>query len=103
MQETLQSFVQGCDGEASRCEVMNGPTGRGVWSRDLKVRIVAETLVPGGPVVVSGGAIVGLETPSFSSVRLTGRCELSTRRMISSFSDAGYLIRGRPYPRSRFF
>ena len=32
-----------------------------------------------------------------------GRCEPSTRRMISNFSDAGYLIRRRPHPRSFFF
>jgi len=51
VQETLQSFVQGCDGEVSRLEVMEGPTGRRVWSRDLKARIVAETLVPGVRVV----------------------------------------------------
>lgn len=31
--------------------------------------------------------------PSLSSVRLIGNCEPSTRRMISSVSDAGYIIR----------
>ena len=36
-------------------------------------------------------------------VRRTGRCDPSTSRMISSFSAAGYLIRGRPHPRSCFF
>ncbi len=29
--------------------------------------------------------------------------DCSTSRMISSFSDAGYLIRRRPHPRSCFF
>tara|TARA_B100001179_G_scaffold223186_1_gene200424 strand:- start:340 stop:735 length:396 start_codon:yes stop_codon:yes gene_type:complete len=44
-----------------------------------------------------------LATPSWSSVRLAGRCDCSTIRMISSFSDAGYLIRRLPHPRSCFF
>ncbi|MCB1498198.1 MAG: transposase [Bauldia sp.] len=34
---------------------------------------------------------------------LTSRCDCSTRRMISSFSAAGYLMRRPPHPRSRFF
>src|SRR3712207_4662929 len=41
--------------------------------------------------------------PRWRSVRRTGRWEPSTRRMVSSFSAAGYLIRGRPQPRSDFF
>ena len=35
--------------------------------------------------------------------RLAGRCDCSTVLMISSFSDAGYLIRHRPHPRECFF
>ncbi len=83
MQETLQSFVQGRDGEVSRLEVMEGPTGRRVWSRDLKARIVAETLVPGVRVVdvarryallpnpspTGGGGPMGL-TDGFKSFRI---------------------------------
>src|SRR6266403_3723855 len=41
--------------------------------------------------------------PILSSVRRTGREEPSTSRMISSFSDAGYLIPRLPHPRSCFF
>src|SRR5450631_4140030 len=41
--------------------------------------------------------------PSFSSVRLTGRGDCSTSRMISAFSDAGYLMPRPPHPRSCFF
>src|SRR5262249_40205433 len=41
--------------------------------------------------------------PSLSSVRRTGRRDCSTRRMISSFSEAGYLIPRLPHPRSCFF
>lgn len=41
--------------------------------------------------------------PSLSNVRLVGRFDPSTKRMISSFSDAGYLIRRPPHPRSCFF
>src|SRR6478609_12158135 len=41
--------------------------------------------------------------PSISSVRRTGRCDCSTRSMISSFSDAGSLMFGLPHPRSCFF
>ena len=41
--------------------------------------------------------------PSLSRVRRTGKWERSTRRMISSFSDAGYLMRRIPQPRSCFF
>jgi hypothetical protein len=37
------------------------------------------------------------------SARRTGRCECSTSRMISNFSDAGYLMRRRPQPRSFTF
>jgi hypothetical protein len=42
-------------------------------------------------------------TPRWRRVRRTGRCDGSTRRMISSSSAAGYLIRARPHPRSCFF
>ena len=38
--------------------------------------------------------------PSFCNVRPAGRWDCSTRRMISSFSEAGYLIPRRPHPRS---
>src|SRR5690606_17728814 len=41
--------------------------------------------------------------PSRSKVCLVGRCDCSTSRMISSFSEAGYLIPGLPHPRSCFF
>src|SRR5512139_3379670 len=41
--------------------------------------------------------------PSLASVRRTGRCDCSTRRMISSFSEAGTLIPRLPHPRSCFF
>ena len=41
--------------------------------------------------------------PSLSSVRRAGRWDCSTSLMISSFSDAGYLILARPHPRSCFF
>src|SRR6516225_450538 len=40
--------------------------------------------------------------PILSSVRRTGRCDCSTSRMISSFSQAGYLMRRLPHPRSCF-
>ena len=42
-------------------------------------------------------------SPEFASVRRTGRWDCSTRRMISSFSEAGYLIHRLPHPRSCFF
>ena len=35
--------------------------------------------------------------------RVDIRCDCSTRRMISSFSDAGSLMFGLPHPRSCFF
>ena len=38
-----------------------------------------------------------------ASVCLAGRCERATRRMISSFSQAGYLIRVPPHPLSHVF
>jgi hypothetical protein len=41
--------------------------------------------------------------PSRSSVRLAGRWDCSTTLMISSFSDAGYLIRRPPHPDKCFF
>src|SRR5271155_2415527 len=41
--------------------------------------------------------------PSVCSVRRAGRWECSTRRMISSFSEAGTLIPRLPHPRSCFF
>src|SRR3712207_3209248 len=41
--------------------------------------------------------------PSISNVRRTGRCDCSTRRMISAFSDAGYFMPALPHPRSCFF
>src|SRR5665811_778139 len=41
--------------------------------------------------------------PSVSSVRRAGRWDRSTRRMISSFSEAGYLIPRCPHPQSYFF
>ena len=53
------------------------------------------------PVIpaVEGGA--GM--PSFSSVHRAGKCDCSTILMISSFSDAGYLIRRRPIRDHAFF
>src|SRR4029450_8135249 len=41
--------------------------------------------------------------PSLSSVRRAGRWEVSTSRMISTFSAAGYLMPRLPHPRSFFF
>src|SRR5918911_575568 len=41
--------------------------------------------------------------PSISRVRRTGRWDCSTKWMISSFSEAGYLMRRPPQPRSCFF
>jgi len=41
--------------------------------------------------------------PSISSVALAGRWDRSTSLMISSFSDAGYLILRLPHPRACFF
>src|ERR1700739_4503549 len=41
--------------------------------------------------------------PSLSRVRLAGRCDCSTNWMISTFSDAGYLMPRPPHPRSCFF
>ena len=41
--------------------------------------------------------------PNLVSVRRAERWLSSTRRMISNFSDAGYLIRGRPHRLSCFF
>src|SRR5882672_4771158 len=41
--------------------------------------------------------------PSLSSVRLAGKCDCSTSRMISVFSDAVYLMPRLPHPRSCFF
>jgi hypothetical protein len=41
--------------------------------------------------------------PIWVRVRRSGRWDCSKMRMISSFSDAGYLMRARPQPRSRFF
>ena len=41
--------------------------------------------------------------PIFSSVRRTAKADFSTSRMISSFSEAEYLMRRLPHPPSRFF
>src|SRR6476661_6367956 len=41
--------------------------------------------------------------PSFSSVQRTGKWQCSTSWMISSFSQAGYLIRRRPIRDHAFF
>jgi hypothetical protein len=41
--------------------------------------------------------------PSISRVRRAGRCDCSTRRMISSFSEPGSLMPRLPHPRSCFF
>src|SRR5215216_2814972 len=41
--------------------------------------------------------------PIFSSVCRTGKADSSTSRMISSFSEAGYLMWRPPHPPSRFF
>ena len=47
--------------------------------------------------------IIRLVEQSHLPVRRTGRCEVSTVRMISSLSEASYLMRYPPHPRSRFF
>ena len=41
--------------------------------------------------------------PILAKARLTGGCDCATHRMISGFLVAGYLIRGRPQPRSCSF
>ena len=41
--------------------------------------------------------------PSLSSVRLAGKCDCSTSRMISAFSDAGYHLLVFPIPAHAFF
>ena len=41
--------------------------------------------------------------PIGDGIRRTDRCDASTSRMLSSFSAAGYLIRGRPQPRHALF
>jgi hypothetical protein len=41
--------------------------------------------------------------PILANVKRADRCDPSTSRMISSLSDAGYLILGRPHPLSCFF
>src|SRR5919205_3695450 len=41
--------------------------------------------------------------PILARVSLTDRWDCSTKRMISIFSDAGYLMRRPPHPRSCFF
>ena len=46
---------------------------------------------------------LGLRIPSRSSVRRAGKWDRFTIWMISSFSEAAYLIRRRPHPRSCFF
>ena len=50
-----------------------------------------------------GGATFRIRLPLFTGVRLAGRCDCSTSRMISAFSDAGYLMPRLPHPRSCFF
>src|SRR6202035_5454184 len=46
---------------------------------------------------------VDLGIPICPSVRRTGRWDCSTSRMISSFSEAEYLMPRPPHPPSRFF
>ncbi len=41
--------------------------------------------------------------PVVASTCLTGRCEASSVQIISGFSEAGYLLRRPPHPRSCFF
>ena len=59
------------------------------------------------PTALHSGRTTGKTSPgripSVASVRRTGRRDCSTRRMISSFSEAGYLIARLPHPRSCFF
>src|SRR3546814_3402361 len=48
--------------------------------------------------------VTGVQTCALPiCVRLADRCDCSTVLMISSFSDAGYLIRRCPHPRPCFF
>jgi hypothetical protein len=66
-------------------------------------RAIVQGLRPAGLIAIVPAVEGRPGMPSFSSVRFTGRCDCSTSRMISSFSEAGYLMRRPPHPPSCFF
>ena len=65
--------------------------------------VILKALGATGPIGRILPVNVGRGMPSFCKVRRTGKCDCSTRRMISTPSDEGYLIRGLPIPNHAFF
>lgn len=89
-----------------------GVSGPSVWAaccrcckrRNLMVLRLILSRIPGGvaaPKVDIGRGQRGIQ--SLSSVCFTGRCDCAISRIISSFSEAGYLIPLRPLTQSCFF
>lgn len=66
-------------------------------------RAILQRLGATGQVTIVRAVEGPASMPGLPSFRLVGRCDCSTIQMISSLSDAGYLIRRLPHPRSRFF
>ena len=71
---------------------------------------VTHKIKAGDGIVVPAGAHHNVICTGHDPLKLytiygpsTGRCDASTVRMISSFSEAGYLLRRRPHPRRCFF
>jgi hypothetical protein len=56
--------------------------------------VICSDIQPESPPQIVPNGMRGM--PILASVRRADRCDPSTSPMISSFSDAGYLIRGRP-------
>jgi hypothetical protein len=76
------------DWKRSRAGGMSAPKGRSFLSMAIK-RHQPDLVLLGMPILFR--------------VCLVGRSDPSTVRMISSYSEAGYLICRRPHPRSCFF
>ena len=50
MQQTVQHLLGPAEGNISRVEVLEGPTGRRSWPDEVKARIVSESFEPGAKV-----------------------------------------------------
>jgi hypothetical protein len=66
-------------------------------------RAIAQGFGAAGVIEIAPAVKCGPRDAELLRVRLTGMGDCSTSRMISAFSDAGYLMPRPPHPRSCFF
>ena len=91
-------------GDRSGSSSANSTNCCGSYRQSCSRPCLAWTADPPGPQDRRSDSVaIGRRQPSVCRVRRACRCDCSTRRMISNFADAGYIIPRLTRPRSYFF